>query len=155
MPEFHMDGKDSAEFAALDPFTRGYIECMFFTTCEIGTTRETHDPETQSELPGDCGFDDLSPGALEVIKSDCAVFQRKAFIQLHHAQEREGYSLERAGHDFWLTRNGHGAGFWDRKELKFKVSEYDTQRVSDTLSDVAKWFGEVNPGLGDDDLVYL
>jgi hypothetical protein len=20
---------------------------------------------------------------------------------------------ERAGHDFWLTRNGHGAGFWD------------------------------------------
>jgi hypothetical protein len=19
-----------------------------------------------------------------------------------------------AGHDFWLTRNGHGAGFWDR-----------------------------------------
>lgn len=21
---------------------------------------------------------------------------------------------EKAGHDFWLTRNGHGAGFWDR-----------------------------------------
>ena len=20
---------------------------------------------------------------------------------------------ERIGHDFWLTRNGHGAGFWD------------------------------------------
>lgn len=22
---------------------------------------------------------------------------------------------ERAGHDFWLTRAGHGAGFWDRR----------------------------------------
>lgn len=22
--------------------------------------------------------------------------------------------FECAGHDFWLTRNGHGAGFWDR-----------------------------------------
>lgn len=21
--------------------------------------------------------------------------------------------FRRAGHDFWLTRNGHGAGFWD------------------------------------------
>lgn len=21
---------------------------------------------------------------------------------------------EQIGHDFWLTRNGHGAGFWDR-----------------------------------------
>ena len=23
-------------------------------------------------------------------------------------------SEEQVGHDFWLTRNGHGAGFWDR-----------------------------------------
>jgi len=22
-------------------------------------------------------------------------------------------NYEQAGHDFWLTRNGHGAGFWD------------------------------------------
>jgi hypothetical protein len=22
-----------------------------------------------------------------------------------------------AGHDFWLTRNGHGTGFWDRPEI--------------------------------------
>lgn len=28
-----------------------------------------------------------------------------------------GYSPERFGHDFWLTRCGHGAGFWDRDEL--------------------------------------
>lgn len=24
---------------------------------------------------------------------------------------------EQIGHDLWLTRNGHGAGFWDRKEI--------------------------------------
>jgi hypothetical protein len=28
--------------------------------------------------------------------------------------EADGYSDEQAGHDFWLTRNRHGAGFWDR-----------------------------------------
>ena len=25
-----------------------------------------------------------------------------------------GLDAERCGHDFWLTRNRHGAGFWDR-----------------------------------------
>jgi hypothetical protein len=25
-----------------------------------------------------------------------------------------GVDYDTAGHDFWLTRNGHGAGFWDR-----------------------------------------
>ena len=24
---------------------------------------------------------------------------------------------QQIGHDLWLTRNGHGAGFWDRKEI--------------------------------------
>ena len=26
----------------------------------------------------------------------------------------EEFPLDYAGHDLWLTRNGHGAGFWDR-----------------------------------------
>ena len=26
----------------------------------------------------------------------------------------ESSVLQRAGHDLWLTRNGHGTGFWDR-----------------------------------------
>lgn len=26
-------------------------------------------------------------------------------------------NIAQAGHDFWLTRNGHGTGFWDRPEL--------------------------------------
>ena len=25
-----------------------------------------------------------------------------------------GLDMGQVGHDFWLTRNGHGAGFWDR-----------------------------------------
>lgn len=28
--------------------------------------------------------------------------------------EASGLSAESAGHDFWLTSAGHGAGFWDR-----------------------------------------
>lgn len=29
----------------------------------------------------------------------------------------DGYSLARLGHHFWLSRNGHGTGFWDCNEL--------------------------------------
>lgn len=28
-----------------------------------------------------------------------------------------GQHLTQAGHDLWLTRNGHGSGFWARPEL--------------------------------------
>ena len=42
---------------------------------------------------------------------------------------------DRAGHDFWLTRNGHGAGFWDG----------DYGEDGDALTEVAKRFPEVHP----------
>lgn len=38
-----------------------------------------------------------------------------AFMNLNLDDVRaSGQSLEQIGHDFTLTRNGHGAGFWDR-----------------------------------------
>ena len=39
-----------------------------------------------------------------------------------------------AGHDFALTRNGHGAGFWD----------HDAGEAGDALTESAEWFGEFN-----------
>jgi hypothetical protein len=46
----------------------------------------------------------------------------------------EGLDLSQCGHDFWLTRNRHGTGFWDRgyeesianklTELSKKAGEY-------------------------------
>lgn len=38
----------------------------------------------------------------------------------------------RAGHDFWLTRGGHGTGFWDR----------GLGELGDRLSDAAQAYGE-------------
>lgn len=42
-----------------------------------------------------------------------------------------GMDPAQAGHDFWLTREGHGAGFWDR----------GLGVAGDRLSDAAKTFG--------------
>lgn len=40
-------------------------------------------------------------------------------------------------HDFWLTRNGHGAGFWDGDYSEV----VDGREVGDILSELAHSFG--------------
>ena len=60
---------------------------------------------------------------------DCDIFQLKAGELL------EDWPLDQAGHDFWLTRNGHGAGFWDGD---WKDS------AGASLTEIAKSFGECN-----------
>lgn len=49
------------------------------------------------------------------------------------------------GHDFWLTRNGHGAGFWD--------GDYPDDLGRD-LTKAAKVYGSCELYIGDDGLIY-
>ena len=46
--------------------------------------------------------------------------------------------------DFWLTRNGHGAGFWD--------GYYGD--LGDKLTAIAKTFSECTLYIGNDELIY-
>ena len=48
------------------------------------------------------------------------------------------------GHDLWLTRNHHGAGFWDR----------GLGTLGDTLTERADAMGECDLYIGDDGLIY-
>lgn len=48
--------------------------------------------------------------------------------------------MAQAGHDFALTRNGHGAGFWDG----------DWPVYGEMLTKGSKSFGELDTCLGDD-----
>ena len=132
MPEYHMPEKDTSEFQSLDAFTRGYIECMFFTNSASGIyMTDWHEDYVQHDLregmldgtlPADAGFLDLHPDTLASIIADCSEFQRvnaDLIAQAIAIKQRTGedvypYGAEYAGHDFWLTRNGHGVGFWDR-----------------------------------------
>lgn len=163
MPEFQMQDGEAPDFQKLDGFTRGYIEALFFTECEPGTVqakanlypgaRGVWNPETESSLPGDVGYYDFAPEAFAKIIADCTQFQTAHADLLERAYEARGYSDEYAGHDFWLTRNGHGAGFWDR----------GLGEVGDALSAFCGWearnlensFGEVDAYLGDDGHIYL
>jgi len=80
--------------------------------------------------------DDLSAETLERMRSDVS-----EFVQSNKAALREsGLSDEQIGHDFWLTRNGHGTGFWDR----------GIGSLGDALTRAAKHSGSADLYIGDD-----
>lgn len=53
-------------------------------------------------------------------------------------------AVTQLAHDFWLTRNGHGAGFWDR----------GLGTVGDILTSMCRPYGEYTLYLGDDGKIY-
>lgn len=104
MPEFHLN-HDGAPFP--DKFVTGYASAMFFTNGDTG------DEGRLNRL----GTKRLTRAARKAIQADCDDFRALVAADLEAAYAR-GYSEEQAGVDFWFTRQGHGAGYWDRGELE-------------------------------------
>jgi hypothetical protein len=132
---------------SLKTFTNAYIECLLWA--------ETDDDGTP--LDRTYSAEDLAPEARENIDRDCAAFyaQAEPMYAGRYNEPGEWSDDERAGHDFWLTRNGHGAGFWDRAYTAAEDGEILADDLGDRLSDLAKTFGEVSPYVGDDGQLYL
>lgn len=152
MPQFHLDVHDDyGRWKRLDAFTQGYIEALFFTEMEHGTTSETHEPETQSSLPGDMTFADLSQTALATIVAECEAFQETHAALLESVYGVQGryesreYDAQRAGNDFWYTRNGHGTGFWDR----------GLDDAGDKLADICRATRNQDAYMGDDGQIHV
>lgn len=117
---------------ALDEFTQGYVDALFFTdnavNAEDGRTfelqAESEEDENEGQFPASASGEDIAADTLALIIADCAEFQTVNAALLAQAYARD-YSAARAGHDFWLTRNHRGAGYWDRSELESDDSEYE------------------------------
>ena len=117
----------------LDVFTRQYIETALWST---------HDESTPSGgEPFDANYDinDIHPDTMTKIVQDCKKFQEENANDI-------GDRYEDAGHDFLLTRNGHGCGF-------FEIPDWEEQ-IGERLTDAAHKFGEFNLYVGDDGLIY-
>ena len=84
------------------------------------------------------GPEDLAPETLEKMTADCDKFLTE------NAQDIDG-RVEQAGHDFWLTRNHHGAGYWD--------GDWPTE-AGDRLTEACKGYSEVSLYVGDDGHIY-
>jgi hypothetical protein len=78
-----------------------YIECALWADLR---------DENGEPLDEYCN-DDVADETREAMRADV-----QDFLDAIEAEEIDAseWSDEQLGHDFWLTRNGHGAGFWDR-----------------------------------------
>jgi len=133
----------NASFASscdLEAFLSAYVEAALWSS---SNDRYEDDPDNEAEMLDEAGYD-LAPEAEAQMHKDCSDFLDAHGDLVAKAAEARGYAIERAGHDFWLTRCGHGAGFWDR----------GLGKVGDELSEAAKVFGNVDLYIGDDDLVH-
>lgn len=122
MPKVAFISRDS-----LDLFTRAYIGAALATS---------HDDE-DNDLDSSYDIEDIAPESLQAMVNDCQKFQKENAAALEEHDESHG------GTDFWLTRNGHGAGFWDGEWTE-----------GDKLTFAAKQFGEVDIYVGDNCHIY-
>jgi hypothetical protein len=102
-------------------FIAGYIACLLWLLTD----------ENGGEIR-DAYADHISPESMDKIRRECADF----YNANRETLERGGWSDEQAGHDFYLTRNRHGAGFWDREWND------ETRSVRTRLTDNAHAYGE-------------
>ena len=98
----------------LDPFTRAYLECILWAETDQ-TTEQGGDP-----LDENYGVEDFAPETLRAIVDDCQQFQQANRGNLARYNHSHYSAEELGGHDYWLTCNGHGCGFWDRDCLALR-----------------------------------
>lgn len=129
----------------LESFIRGYIVCALWSSNDWSDESLDNPPP----LDENYSIDDIAPVCMGVLEGDCADFVKgnKALLNRYYKAYKpgSGYNVQEcAGHDFWLTRNGHGAGFWDR----------GLGVIGEKLSDSARVYGSVDLYVGDDGKIY-
>lgn len=93
----------------------------------------------------------MSTEAVRVIESDCKAFLWVASGLIEgardEAQPYDGNLWAQAGHDFCLTRNHDGVGFWEIPDWPEECGEI--------LTKIAHSFGEAHVYRGDDGFGYI
>lgn len=115
----------------------------YYIVTALWSTNDESDENGGDPMDQNYGPEDLAASAHETMRQDVADFL--ALIE----RERPGVYDEMAGtiwadpgqvgHDFWLTRNHHGAGFWDRY-----YGDQPAVELGEFLTKWAHTYGEVN-----------
>lgn len=111
-------------------FLDGYLACALWSSVDD----DGHPLDERYDL------EDIDLKSVTLMKSECAAFQEETAADLALA----GNDAQN-GHDFWLTRNDHGAGFWDR----------GYGDVGKRLTDAAHAWGDSALYIGDDGKLYI
>lgn len=113
----------------MDQFTTAFYEALFWSSCDADG-----DP-----LEDNFDINSLTNEAKAELDQDCQDFQTD------NATLMANLDASQCGHDFALTRNHHGAGFWDR----------GLGALGEALTKAAHDYGQVDLYEGDDGQLHL
>lgn len=125
-PNYNSDSTDS-----LDMFTRAYLEAALWSSMD----------DEGRPLEENYNIDDFSAEAIKEAVVDCNRFRREVGDLLDATNASDATNAL----DFLLTRNGHGAGFWDR----------GYGEIGDRLTEAAHGYGSAHPYDGGNGLLYF
>lgn len=108
-----------------------YVETMLWSSTD--TTNDEMEPFDENH-----SYSDLSVEAIKRCETDLVSFFDQASALLGDSFDE--LDAGRVAHDFWLTRNDHGAGFWD--------GDYQDE-IGETLTTLSKSFGSIDPYISD------
>lgn len=120
-----------------EPIIRAYVVAALWSTTDEST------PEGGEPMDANYGPDDLSESARRAVARDVRDFVVGCLKGKPNAFH--GMDASQIGHDFLLTRNGHGAGFWDR----------GLGARGEWLTQQCKPYGEASFYVGDDGKIYV
>ena len=123
-------GGDDPEPDGFAEFFAGYVIAALWSSCD----------DEGNSLDNDHGPEGIGEETMREMREDCAAFMRTNAADLAAMMEATGRDMSSMGHDFWLTRNGHGVGFWDR----------GAGDLGDRLTDACEAYGGVDLLIGDD-----
>lgn len=115
---------------------KAYIECALWSSTD-------KDSDDDRPLDDTHGPSDLAPECVEKMQNDVRSFLDQVSRKNIKASLLSEWSDSDLGHDFWLSRNGHGRGFWDRGRA-----------AGETLHGLAKEFGTADLYVGDDSKIH-
>ena len=136
--------KHTPDFSFKD-LVKGYVAAALWSSNDEST------PSGGEPLDKNYDRSDIATDSLKKMKRDCAKFMKAnksdiaEFIATSPRGSHEDGGWALVGHCFWLNRNGHGTGFWDR----------DAGDVGERLSEASRKFGESDLYVGDDGKIYV
>lgn len=104
---------------------QAYIEAVYFTD-----TGDSEQPSNDAILTDlfTCQARNACSNFVEAVRREIDIHPNKV-------------NWAQAGHDLWLTRNGHGTGFWDRDNDTYGETSYG-EPIKNIFSAMALCMGE-------------
>lgn len=123
----------------VDVATRAALDCLLWSECDIDENGNGEPLDTCYEISDIAENDAVR---VRVAVGDFLLDLAESGLLAAYRATQE---MSQFGHDWVLTRNHHGAGFWDR----------GLGDLGKRITDLVQPYGEIHAYLGDDGLVHI